>query len=133
MPWEQCRPAVAQVTGTGTRRSEALALRWRDIDLDVDRLAVRRSVGAVKAEGAGEELIEGPTKTGRARVVALHSGSVAHCAPTGRLAVLAVDLVQDPVLVLSNPDGSDRHPERLPAVSSVRSSRLEALGEERLR
>jgi integrase len=51
---------------TGLRRGEALSLRWRDVDLDGGRLAVRRSVGVVKAKGAGERLVEGPTKTGRA-------------------------------------------------------------------
>jgi integrase len=62
---------------TGMRRGEALALRWRDIDLDAARLAVRRSVGVVKTKGAGEQLIEGPTKTGWSRVVNLDAGTVA--------------------------------------------------------
>src|SRR3954463_16348843 len=59
------------------RRGEALALRWRDCDLDAGRRAVRRSVGVVKAKGAGERLVEGPTKTGRSRVVDLDAGTVA--------------------------------------------------------
>jgi integrase len=46
------------------RRGEALALRWRDVDLDAGRLQVRRSVRTVKTKGAGEEFVEGPTKTG---------------------------------------------------------------------
>ncbi len=50
--------------------------RWRD-DLDAGRLAVRRSVGVVKAKGAGERLVEGPTKTGRVRVVDLDVRTVA--------------------------------------------------------
>jgi integrase len=62
---------------TGVRRGEALALRWRDVDLDAGRLAVRRSVGVVKAEGAGERLVEGPPETGRSRVVHLDAGTVA--------------------------------------------------------
>src|SRR3954451_862502 len=33
---------------TGMRRGEALALRWRDVDLDAARLAVRRSFGVVR-------------------------------------------------------------------------------------
>ncbi|MEI4272127.1 hypothetical protein TEK04_10370 [Klenkia sp. LSe6-5] len=36
---------------TGMRRGEALALRWRDVDLDVMRVAVRRSVGLVRTKG----------------------------------------------------------------------------------
>src|SRR5919112_5420663 len=50
------------LAATGMRRGEALALRWRDVDLDAGRLAVRRSVGVGKAKGAGERLVEGPTK-----------------------------------------------------------------------
>ena len=36
------------LAATGMRRGEALALRWRDVDLDAGRLAVRRSVGVGK-------------------------------------------------------------------------------------
>jgi integrase len=59
------------------RRGEALALRWRDVDLDAGRLEVRRGVGMVKTKGAGEQLVEGPTKTGQARVVNIDSDTVA--------------------------------------------------------
>jgi integrase len=55
---------------------QALALRWRDVDLDAARIAVRRSVGTVKHKGAGEELDEGPTKTGQSRIVDLDAGTV---------------------------------------------------------
>jgi hypothetical protein len=57
------------LAATGMRRGEGLALRWRDVDLDAGRLAVRRSVGVIKAKGAGERLVEGPTKTGRGAAV----------------------------------------------------------------
>src|SRR3712207_1010408 len=95
------------------RRGEALALRWRDVDLDAGRLAVRRSVGVVKDKGAGERLVEGPTKTGQSRVVDLDTGTVA--ALRAYRAVrggLTLDLVRDSALVLSNLDGTHRHPER---------------------
>ena len=45
------------LAATGMRRGEALALRWRDVDLDAGRLTVRRSVGVVKDKGAGERLV----------------------------------------------------------------------------
>jgi integrase len=43
----------------GMRRSESLALRWSDVDLDEGALAIRRTVHRV----AGEGLVELPTKT----------------------------------------------------------------------
>jgi integrase len=99
------------LAATGLRRSEALALRWRDFDLDAGRLAVRRSGGVVKTKGAGEHLVEGPTKTGRSRVVDLASGSVAVLAYRAARGLLALDLVRDSALVLGNLDGMHRHPE----------------------
>src|SRR3954447_3851242 len=114
------------------RRGEALALRWRDIDLDAGRAAVRRSVGEVKAKGAGEKLIEGPTKTGRARVVDLDAGTVAALrAYRAARGLLTLDLVRDTALVLGNLDGTHRHPERFSRrfVAHVDQARR-ALGEE---
>jgi integrase len=46
------------LAATGMRRGAAPALRWRDVDLDAGRLAVR-SLGVVRAEGAGGRLVEG--------------------------------------------------------------------------
>jgi integrase len=101
------------LAATGMRRGDALALRCRDIDLDAGRLAVRRSVGVVKTKGAGEQLIEGPTKTGRARVVDLDPGTVAALrAYRAARGLLALDFVRDSALVLSKLDGSHRPPER---------------------
>src|SRR5215210_2500773 len=101
------------LAATGMRRGEALALRWRDVDLDAGRISVRRSVGVVKTKGAGEELVEGPTKTGQSRVVDLDSGTVAalrsYRAARG---LLTLDLIRDTALVLSELDGTHRHPER---------------------
>ena len=80
--WAQARDADLAMgwrllAATGMRRGEALALRWRDVDLDAGRLQVRRSLGVVKAKGAGEQLVEGPTKTGQARVVDIDADTVA--------------------------------------------------------
>jgi len=61
----------------------------------------------VKAKGAGERLVEGPTKTGRSRGVDLDAGTVAalraYRTARGRL---ALGLVRDSALVLSNLDGT---------------------------
>ncbi|TFV49526.1 tyrosine-type recombinase/integrase [Blastococcus sp. TF02A_35] len=101
------------LAATGMRRGEALALRWRDVDLDAGRVQVRRSVGVVKTKGGGEQLVEGPTKTGQSRVVDLDAGTVA--ALRAYRAVrggLALDLVRDTALVLGELTGAHRHPER---------------------
>jgi integrase len=54
---------------TGMRRGEALALRWRDVDPDAGRLAVRRSVGVVKAKGCRRTTHRGPDRDGVVPVV----------------------------------------------------------------
>jgi integrase len=122
------------LAATGMRRGEALALRWRDVDLEAGRLAVRRSVGVVKDKGAGQRLVEGPTKTGQARVVDLDAGTVA--ALRAYRAVrggLALDLVRDTALVLSNLDGTHRHPERFSRRFAGQLARARtALGEDGL-
>ncbi|MGY1640670.1 tyrosine-type recombinase/integrase [Geodermatophilus sp. SYSU D00703] len=59
--------------------------------------------------------MEGPTKTGRSRVVDLDWGTVAALrAYRAARGLLALDLVRDSALalVLSNFDGTHRHPER---------------------
>ncbi len=88
----------------------------------------------VKAKGAGERLVEGPTKTGRSRVVDLDAGTVAALrACQAARGGLALDLVRDLALVLSNRDGTPRHPERFSRrfAGQVAQARR-ALGEERL-
>ena len=116
------------------RGGEALALRWRDVDLDAGRVAVRRSVGVVKTKGAGEQLVEGPTKTGRSRVVDLDARTVA--ALRAYRAVrggLTLDLVRDSALVLGDLDGTYRHPERFSRRFAVQVAQArKALGEDQL-
>ncbi len=99
------------LAATGMRRGEALALRWRDVDLVAGRLQVRRSVGTVKTKGAGEELVEGPTKTGQARVIDIDADTVAALRIYwATRAGLTAELVRDTALVLGNLDGTYRHP-----------------------
>ena len=92
------------------------------------------SVGVVKRKGASEDVLEGPTKTGRSRVVDLDAVTVAalrsYRAARGGL---ALGLVRDSALVLSNLDGANRHPERFSRrfTSHVHRAR-KALGAERL-
>lgn len=100
------------LAATGMRRGELLGLRWRDLDLPGQALSVRRSVTWVRDESGGR-LVEGGTKTDRARVVALDSGTVATLrAYRAARAEIGLWLVRDDSLVVSAPDGSPRHPER---------------------
>ncbi len=88
----------------------------------------------VKAKGAGEQLIQGPTKTGRSRVVDLDAGTVAALrAYRAARGGLAEDLVRDSALVLSNLDATHRHPGWFPRrfTGQVLQAR-KALEEERL-
>ncbi|MGZ3553465.1 MAG: tyrosine-type recombinase/integrase [Vulcanimicrobiaceae bacterium] len=63
----QLQAPIAVLVGTGLRRGELLGLHWADLDLDLGRLTVRRSVELVDGE-----LREKPPKTTRsARTLAL--------------------------------------------------------------
>lgn len=69
---DRLHPLWRTLAMTGMRRGEALALKWSDVDLQAGRIRVQRSrvqVGYVVRE-------QGTTKTGRARVVAIDSGTV---------------------------------------------------------
>ncbi len=122
------------LAATGMRRGEALALRWRDVDLDAARLQIRRSVGVVKAKGAGQELVEGPTKTGQSRVVDLDADTVAaleeYRSLRGRI---SPDLVRHTALVLGALDSGYRHPERYSRTFAAQVQRArKSLGAEQL-
>lgn len=62
---------------TGMRRGELLGLRWRDIDLETATITVRRSAGLIRVKDEGAAVLEGPTKTGKPRVIDLDPGTVA--------------------------------------------------------
>ncbi len=49
------------------RHGEALALRWREVDLDAATLCVRLSAGVVQVAGEGAGVVEGDTTHGRVR------------------------------------------------------------------
>jgi integrase len=137
--WAEARdPDLAMgwrlLAATGMRRGEALALRWRDVDLDAGRLQVRRSLSTVKTKGAGEQLVEGPTKTGQARVVDIDADTIAALRAYRTVrGSLTLDLVRDTAPVLGNLDGTPRHPERYSRrfVDQVAQARR-ALGEDQL-
>jgi integrase len=59
------RPIVSFLLGTGCRRGEVLALRWRDLDLDQGIVRIERSVEQTKA---GLRIKSPKTKHGRRNV-----------------------------------------------------------------
>lgn len=126
--------AWSLLASTGMRRGEALGLRWADVDFDGSRLSVRRSATVIKHKGAGEEILVGPPKSGKARTDDLDPGTLAalkaHKAAQG---TLALALARDDAYVLANLDGSVRQPERFSRrfVAAVVTTRR-ALGEDRL-
>ena len=59
------RPIVAFLLGTGARRGEALALRWKDLDLDKGKALIERSLEQTKA---GLRFKSPKTKKGRRNI-----------------------------------------------------------------
>jgi integrase len=98
---------------SGARRGEVLALRWRDLDIEVGRVSIRRSVGVVHNKGESPQILEGPTKTGRERVVDLDPQTIA-ALRSWRLARAGLDLrlARDDALIFGNLEGEHLHPGR---------------------
>jgi integrase len=63
---DRCVVAYRIVLLTGLRRGEVCGLRWADVDWDAGRLRIERQLVYLRGD-----LVENPTKTGRARVVSL--------------------------------------------------------------
>lgn len=97
---------------TGCRRGEALALRWRDVDLDAGKVRVRRSAGMVREFGEGAGVVEGDTKSGKPRAVTLDEDAVAvlraHKASRGQM---HLSLARPEALVFGDIEGGHRNPE----------------------
>jgi len=97
---------------TGMRRGELLGLRWRDVDLDGATITVRRSAGLIRNAGEGAEVVEGPTKNGKPRVVDLDPGTVEVLRSWKReRGSLALVLARDDALVFGDANGQHRNPE----------------------
>lgn len=98
---------------TGMRRGELLGLRWKDIDLDNRTIAVARSVTTVKVKGEKQRLVEGPTKSGRIRVVDIDEQTANRLRwfRVYRAGNLAIKLVNPDMVVFGDEEGSWRLPE----------------------
>jgi integrase len=123
--------AWAVLARTGMRRGEALALRWRDIDLDSGAIAVRRSAGLVRVKGEGAKIIEGDTKTCKARVVDIGPATVAvlraHRTERGEM---AMQLRRADALVFADCEGAHLHPERFSRTFKIALARCRREAEE---
>jgi integrase len=96
------------------RRGEALALRWRDVDLDAGTVSVRRSAGMVRVAGEGAEVHEGDTKSGKPRVVDLDEDAAAVLRAWKReRGSMALQLVAPGSLVFGDIEGAHRNPEHV--------------------
>jgi integrase len=111
---QECPDAVAWrvLAFTGGRRGELLADRWRDLDMDARRLSIRRSVSVIKHKGKPAKLVEGPTKSGRERVVDLDAQTVEalrryRVARAG----LSLQLARDDALIFGDLEGHHQHPD----------------------
>lgn len=101
----------AFLLASGVRRSELIALRWPDIDLDAGQVSVRR--GRVDV---GYQVHEDVPKNHRARVIALDPGTVARLRAHHR-AQLAERLAAGPAWV----DPADSCSRCRTALRSIRS------------
>src|SRR5262249_7055334 len=89
--------------------------RWRDLDLDAGAASVRRSAGVVRVKGQGATIAEGPTKTGKPRVIDLDPATVALLRAHRReRGAMALQLARDSALVFGDHEGRHRPPERFP-------------------
>ena len=66
------RALIALALATGARRGELLGLRWADVDLDRQVVAIRRSLEQTKQGGIREK----PPKSGKERVIDLPASAV---------------------------------------------------------
>lgn len=102
------------LANTGCRRGEALAIRWRDLDLDGATVSIRRSAGLIRTAGESAEVVEGGTKSGKPRVVDLDAGTVAVLrAHRKERGAMALQLARDDALVFGDHESRHRNPEHV--------------------
>ena len=99
---------------TGARRGEALALRWRYVDLEAGTVRIQKSAGMVRVAGESAGVVEGDTKSGKPRIVDLDEGTVAVLRARKReRGALALQLARDDALVFGDLEGGHRNPEHV--------------------
>ncbi|WP_282826925.1 tyrosine-type recombinase/integrase [Gulosibacter sediminis] len=99
------------IAATGMRRSEALALKWQDIDFRNGRISVRRAVDTSKRDKTKS------TKTDKPRVVSITEADVAVLKALKALrGSVALDLARRDAYVFGLPDGRLRRPDSVSAM-----------------
>jgi integrase len=95
------------------RRGEALGLQWGDVDMQGQRIAIRRAAVLVKERGKGERIVIKPPKSGRTRVIDIDDGSLRVLkARRDKLAGIRRDLAAATAYVFPDDSGGVAHPER---------------------
>jgi integrase len=98
-------PLWRTVAYTGMRRSEALALRWGDLNVATGRLSIRRAADVTVRN------VTKPTKTGSARVLDIDSETVGILkAYKAKRGAISLDLARPDAYVFSNDEGAIRSP-----------------------
>jgi integrase len=123
-------PIVITALGTGMRRGELLALRWKDVDLDGAKLRVEQSLEQTKRGGL---VLKAPkTRHGR-RTVTLPSSTVAELrehwkATLERRLQLKQGKMSEDALVFATWDGNTRSPNALTKEwrRAIRTAKLKA-------
>jgi integrase len=116
---------------TGMRRGEVLGLRWRDMDLDAGRVAVRQTLAAVRdvdGDLGRHVLVFGEPKTTKGRrTVPLPPQTTAalreHRRGQAAERLLVGPDYDDQDLVFAEPDGSPIHPDKFRKRFEVRIAR----------
>ena len=114
-------PLWRTIAFTGMRRSEALALRWGDINFKTGRLSLRRAADVTKRNATKS------TKTGSARVLDLDAETVAVL--KGYKAVrgsISLDLARPDSYVFGNDEGKIRSPNEVGRRWTYRVERAQA-------
>jgi integrase len=123
-------PIVATALGTGMRRGELLALRWKGVDLDGAKLRVEQS--REQPQRGGLVFVSPKTRNGR-RTITLPSSTVAELrahwkATLERRLLLGQGKIPDDALVFATWDGQVRSPNAMTKEwrRAVRAIKLEA-------
>ena len=117
-------PVILLAVLTGLRRSELLALRWRDVNFQDKTAAVSRSV----SRNAGGEMVYYPPKSGRARVVDLPADAVTNLRDLREAWNGAGQTLTGDDLIFRNLDGSPVVPDSVTQMFSRLARKLELNG-----